>query len=256
MVRISAEVTTPNPDRKFDGVFQISSEISPLVSPAFEAGRQSETEIILSRILEKTIRRSGALDTESLCIVAGSKCWAVRADVHVLVHDGNLIDASCIATVAALQHFRRPDVEVRGGTEVIVYSLREREPVPLAMQHTPYCVTSSIFGISPSEVNGTQTASANASTTKDEIIVIDASQSEELARDASVVVGIDRHGQVSQIAKYGGMAVDPLILLKCTSLAQEKVKAIHTLVQDALAKDAKARDAGGLIAELRAENDR
>jgi exosome complex component RRP45 len=32
-------VTTPLPERKFDGVFQIFTEFSPMASPAFEIGR-------------------------------------------------------------------------------------------------------------------------------------------------------------------------------------------------------------------------
>lgn len=39
MVKISAEVVKPLEDRKFDGIFTISTELSPLASPAFEVGR-------------------------------------------------------------------------------------------------------------------------------------------------------------------------------------------------------------------------
>ena len=39
MAKISCEVVAPYPDRKFDGVFTISMELSPLASPAFEVGR-------------------------------------------------------------------------------------------------------------------------------------------------------------------------------------------------------------------------
>lgn len=39
MARISADVITPYEDRKFDGVFTISTELSPMASPAFEVGR-------------------------------------------------------------------------------------------------------------------------------------------------------------------------------------------------------------------------
>jgi exosome complex component RRP45 len=38
-VQISAEVTKPLGDRKFDGIFTIATELSPLASPAFEVGR-------------------------------------------------------------------------------------------------------------------------------------------------------------------------------------------------------------------------
>jgi hypothetical protein len=39
IARISVDVTTPPPERKFDGIFQIVTEFSPMASPAFEVGR-------------------------------------------------------------------------------------------------------------------------------------------------------------------------------------------------------------------------
>jgi hypothetical protein len=39
------------------------------------------------------LKECRAVDCESLCIVAGEKVWAVRVDVHVLDHCGNLFDA-------------------------------------------------------------------------------------------------------------------------------------------------------------------
>ena len=39
LARISAEVTQPFPDRRFDGIFTIVTELSPMASPAFETGR-------------------------------------------------------------------------------------------------------------------------------------------------------------------------------------------------------------------------
>jgi len=198
--------------------------------------RQTEQEVILSRILEKAFRRSQAIDTESLCIVAGAKCWAVRADVHVLDFDGGLTDASCIAIIAALQHFRRPDVTVDGEV-VTIYSLAEREPVPLSIMHHPICVTFSFYG------NG-------------EIVLIDASQREEQAREGEMIITMNRHGEICQIAKLGGIPMDALRLLNCTTLALEKVKDITDLISKTLQADATSRDVGGLIAELSAENER
>lgn len=39
LCRVSCEVTAPYADRKFDGIFTISTELSPMGSPAFEVGR-------------------------------------------------------------------------------------------------------------------------------------------------------------------------------------------------------------------------
>ncbi|KAK5128005.1 hypothetical protein LTR85_005122 [Meristemomyces frigidus] len=236
LAKISAEVVAPYADRKFEGVFTIACELSPMGSAAFEVGRQDQSEILLSRLLEKTIRRSGALDTESLCIVAGSKCFHIRADIHVLDHDGNLMDASCLALVAALMHFRRPDVEIHG-EEVTVFDVRERDPVRLAMQHQPFCVTTSYYD------GGA-------------IMLQDATLLEEQCRDGEIVISMNRFGEVCSIAKYGGTPVDGLSMLTCTNVALEKVKMLDKLVKDSLAADEKRRDAGGLMAELSAENDR
>ncbi|KAF2100429.1 hypothetical protein NA57DRAFT_54518 [Rhizodiscina lignyota] len=236
VVRVSCDVTAPYPDRKFDGIFNITTEFSPMASPAFEVGRPNESEVILSRILEKAIRRSSALDTESLCIIAGQKCFAVRADIHVLDHDGGLVDAACIALIAALQHFRRPDVTVEG-ENVTVYSLREREPVPLAMLHHPLCVTFSYFH-------------------SGEVVLVDATLAEEQVRESEVIVTMNRHGEICQIAKYGGSPIDAVSLLTCTSSALGKVQALWKYIQEKLDEDAKKRDAGGLMAELSAENAR
>lgn len=38
-VQISAQVTKPSDERKFDGIFTITTELSPLASPAYEVGR-------------------------------------------------------------------------------------------------------------------------------------------------------------------------------------------------------------------------
>lgn len=236
IARISVDVVTPAPERKFDGVFQIVTEFSPMASPAFEIGRPTDAEIILSRILEKAIRRSNALDTESLCIIAGQKCFALRADVHIVDHDGGLIDASCIAVMAALQHFRRPDVQVEG-EKAIILSVREREPIPLSILHQPLCVTFSYFE-------------------DEETYLVDANAAEEQVRQGQVIITMNKHGEVCQIAKYGGATVNPLALLNCTNIALEKVKQMSKFIQQKLDEDNKRRNPKGLMNELSAENAR
>lgn len=138
--------------------------------------------------------------------------------------------------MAALQHFRRPDVQVEG-EKATVLSVREREPIPLSILHQPLCVTFSYYE-------------------EGEIFLVDANLAEEQVRDAEVIVTMNRHGEVCQIAKYGGVTVDPVALLNCTSVALQKVKELSKFIQQKLDEDAKRRDAGGLMAELSAENDR
>lgn len=253
---VSAEVSVPYQDRPLDGIFSISTELSPMASPAFEANKPpTETEVLLSRLLEKTIRRSGALDTESLCLIAGQKCWSVRADVHVISHDGNLTDAACVAVVAALRHFRKPDTAVERGV-LTVYPPAEREPVPLSWLHSPFCVTFSFFGDGTSSVSAAPNDGEGRDGSAAGTVVVDASWIEEQVRSASCTISLNRHGEICQVAKLGGSPVEAVTLLQCTAIALAKVQDISALVERRLAEDAKRRDKGGLMAELRAENDR
>jgi len=71
-----------------------------------------------------------------------------------------------------------------------------------------------------------------------------------------MVITMNRYGEVCQIAKLGGVPVDALMLLNCTTTALTKVKEITDFVSKKLSEDATKRDVGGLLAELRAENER
>ena len=46
--------------------------------------------------------------------------WEVRVDIKVLNHSGNILDASSLAAITALAHFKRPDVSVDDGKITIV----------------------------------------------------------------------------------------------------------------------------------------
>lgn len=92
-----------------------------MAAASFEPGRTGPYELLLSRTLDNTLRRARALDLESLCILAKKLVWSIRVDVHFLDHDGGLVDAACVAVIAALCAFRREDVEVRGEEVEIVY---------------------------------------------------------------------------------------------------------------------------------------
>ena len=127
-------------------------------------------------------------------------------------------------------------MEVKG-EDVTVFDVREREPVRLSMQHQPFCVTFSYYDAG-------------------NVMLQDATLLEEQCREGEVIISMNRFGEVCQIAKYGGTPVDGLSMLTCTNAALERVKAFDKLVKDGLAEDEKKRDAGGLMAELSAENDR
>ena len=166
--------------------------------------------------------------------MAGSKVWSLTCTIHILDHDGNLLSAACIAAIAALSHLRIPDTSIHGG-ELTVYSDEERNPVPLALLHWPFCISFAVFE-------------------GGEKVIVDASLQEEQCSEGEVVVTANKSGEICAISKQGGVPTDALVLLGCVDTAIEKVRMLDGIVQKALDQDAMKRDV--LMAELSAENAR
>lgn len=129
-----------------------------------------------------------------------------------------------------------------------VYSLREREPVPLALLHWPLCI--SVCVLPPGPIDLASDASDS------EIFLIDPTLREEQVCDGEVQIVANREGEVCQIKKLGGAPTGAMLLLRCVEVALDKVKDLCAQIQKALDEDAKKRDKGGLMAELSAENER
>ncbi|KAF9893407.1 hypothetical protein FE257_011839 [Aspergillus nanangensis] len=236
IVRISSEVTKPRDDRPFDGIFTIALELTAMGSPAWDNGRQGDLETYVTNVLDRVVRHSNALDTESLCILKGVSCWSVRADVHITDYDGNLIDAACAGIMAGLQHFRRPDAVVKDG-QVIVYGVDERVPVALNITHKPLSITFHTFD------EGNR-------------VILDATRKEEQAAEADVIIGMNNAGDVCFLSKFSGSPVDAMVFVTKSTVAQEKVKEINGVIDKALQADLAKRAKGGMLEESRAENDR
>ena len=152
----------------------------------------------------------------------------MRADVHVLDFDGGLFDACCIATMAALHHFRRPDVSV-DGDRVTIHTMAERVPVPLSILHSPICVTFSVY--------------ADGS-----VVLLDATEKEEQVRESEMLITANDF-EVCQIAKHGGRAIDPATVVKCVQMAVSKAREINKLIKAKLAEDLASRNEQGMSAE-------
>ncbi|MEM0359568.1 MAG: exosome complex protein Rrp42 [Candidatus Hadarchaeales archaeon] len=111
MVGVKLEKGEPFPDTPNAGILVVNAELLPLASPTFEPGPPNENAIELARVVDRTIRESQMIDLEKLCIKEGEEVWAVFVDIYVLDHDGNLIDASVLASVAALYDVKPPTSE-------------------------------------------------------------------------------------------------------------------------------------------------
>ncbi|KAH9783328.1 exosome complex component RRP45B [Citrus sinensis] len=137
---VTGQLVQPYRDQANEGTLSIYTEFSLMANPSFEPGRLGEFAVELGRIVDRGLRESRAVDTESLCVLAGKLVWAILIDLHILDNGGNLVDAANIAALAALLTYRRPECSL-GGED----GLEEREPLPLIIHHLPIAVTFGFF---------------------------------------------------------------------------------------------------------------
>ncbi|GAB1287472.1 Exosome complex component RRP45 [Apodemus speciosus] len=223
--QVSCELVSPKLNRATEGILFFNLELSQMAAPAFEPGRQSDLLVKLNRLLERCLRNSKCIDTESLCVVAGEKVWQIRVDLHLLNHDGNIIDAASIAAIVALCHFRRPDVSVQG-EEVTLYTPEERDPVPLSIHHMPICVSFAFFQ------QGTY-------------LLVDPNEREERVMDGLLVIAMNKHRELCTIQSSGGIMLLKDQVFRCSKIAGVKVAEITELIQKALENDQRVRKEGG-----------
>lgn len=194
---IKIEIGTPFPDTPDEGVLTVNAELVPLASPSFELGPPSEAAIELSRVVDRGIRESKAIDMKSLVIQKGKKVQVVYVDVYVLDHDGNLIDASSMAALAALVNSKITKMEMKG--DEVVAAKGGHHQLPL--NNHPVAVT---FG------------------KIDKTIVVDPSLDEERAMSARLTVTIDKNNNLCAMQKGGLYGFTPDELKKAVHLAVAK----------------------------------
>ncbi len=132
---VKLSVGEPYPDTPDEGSLMVGAEFLPLASPEFELGPPGMQSIELARVVDRGIREAKAIDVKKLCIEKGSKIWIVSVDICTINDDGNLLDASALATLAALQDARFPKYD---GVEVN-YKEKTDEGIPL--EKLPIAIT-------------------------------------------------------------------------------------------------------------------
>ncbi|PWA79919.1 3'-5'-exoribonuclease family protein [Artemisia annua] len=214
---VTGQLVQPYRDRPNEGTFAIYTEFSPMADPSFEPGRPGDSAIELGRIVDRGLRESRAVDTESLCVIAGKLVWAIRIDLHIIDNAGNLVDAANIAALAALSTFTRPECTFGGedGQELIVHPPDEREPLPLIIHHLPVAVTFGFIG-------------------DDNIVVIDPTHYEEAVMGGSMTATLNTNGDVCAIQKAGGAGVLQSSIMQCLRIASVKAGDITSKIKNAV----------------------
>ena len=205
IVGIKIGTGTPFPDTPDTGVLTVNAELVPLASPAFEPGPPGEDAVELARVVDRGIRESKAIDLEKLCVEPGKLVFVVFVDVYVLNHDGNLIDASSIAALAALLN-----------TKMFKYTVEECEIVkkpgytPLPMDDYPVSVTFAKI--------------ANK-------LILDTGLDEEQVMDARLTITMNKDGNICAMQKGGGSGFfTKEEIFEAVKIASEKSKELRKIV--------------------------
>lgn len=202
LVGVKIETGTPYSDTPNSGVLTVNVELVPLASPSFEPGPPNENSIELARVVDRGLRESKALDVEKLCIMPGKKVLIVFVDVYVLDHDGNLFDASALASIAALTSTKMKKFKVNEEGEVEF--LEGTQPLPITNQ--------------PIEVTLGKI---------DDKILVDPSLDEEHALDCQITMAIGKEGELCAIQKRGSSTFRQEEIFHAFDIARDKAQNIR-----------------------------
>jgi len=201
IVGIKMGLGEPYPDSPDKGNLMVSSDLLPLASPRFESGPPKFKAIELPRIIDRGIRESGMIDLSKLVITPGEKVWTLFIDIYPINDDGNLVDASNLAAIAALKSAVLPGINADGNVD---YKNRTKTKIPLSEETAPIAFTFYKLG---------------------ESIILDPTREEEEACDSRITFGISSwNGQLminSSQKSAGG-----------TPFSQEEIEKIVSLLPD------------------------
>lgn len=203
LVGIKMSVGEPFPDTFDEGVLIVNAELVPVASPTFEPGPPNENAIEIARIVDRGIRESKCIDLEKLCMEEGKKVWNVNIDIHVLDHDGNLIDASALGAMAALLTAKLP----KYNGENIIYGEYDGK-VPI--KDIPIAVTVSKISNK---------------------LLIDTNLEEENALDARITITTNEKGELCAIQKGGVGFFTTEELKEAVDLSIKKSKDLRKLIK-------------------------
>ncbi|XP_011501470.1 PREDICTED: exosome complex component RRP43-like isoform X2 [Ceratosolen solmsi marchali] len=140
---IKAELACPKAESPDCGFIVPNVELAPLSSPKFRPGPPSEESQCISKLIEKILINSEAIDLKSLCIHKDKLAWVLYCDIISLDYDGSVIDACTTSLMAALKILTLPTVDYTPETGSIKIDKKNRIHIPL--KQLAICTTFAIF---------------------------------------------------------------------------------------------------------------
>ncbi|EZG89047.1 3' exoribonuclease domain protein [Gregarina niphandrodes] len=186
LARIQASQVMPWPDRPNEGMLSFSCHYGR--STTTTVGHRSPKGDHIAQVVDSVIKGSNAIDMNSLCILSGQRVWNLKVHIHVVVDDGNVLDAACMSCMAALSSFRFVDATAAGDH---AESLANADD-PLPLLHHPLTIS---FAVVPYQSK--------------KFVVADPDKGEESASAAIITIGCNPAGDICLVNKCGGTSVTP-----------------------------------------------
>ncbi|MFB6145918.1 MAG: exosome complex protein Rrp42 [Candidatus Nanohaloarchaea archaeon] len=206
IVGLKVGVEEPYSDRPDEGSIVTNAELAPMASREYESGPPQEPGVELARVVDRGIRESEAIDLGDLCIKEGEKVYTLFIDVHVLNDDGNLIDASSLGALAALQTGFIPEYDEETGT---LNRDEKARDVPL---------TSEPITVTAHKINGE--------------ILWDTTSEEEEAQDARLTVSLEKSGNVVAMQKGEKWPFSQEEIMGIVEDAEPKIREIREVLHE------------------------
>ena len=203
IVGVKMDIGEPYPDSPDEGTIIVTAELSPIASPLFELGPPGNQATELARIVDRGIRESKAIDFKKLCIKEGEKIWMIFIDIYPLNDDGNLIDASVLASLAALKHSKFPKIK---DNKVVFGEFSDKK---LELSKMPVTFT---FG----KIN--------------DKILLDLNSKEESVLDARLSISV-HEGSIHAMQKGGDKAIALEEIEKMVDISIKKEKELRNLIK-------------------------
>ncbi|KAF8602638.1 hypothetical protein BDV93DRAFT_443830 [Ceratobasidium sp. AG-I] len=140
---VKAEIAEPDLERPDQGFIVPNLDLPAICSPKFRPGPPAEEAQMLSEQIKDIFASSKAIDPTTLCIYPGKAAWVIYVDAVCVNYDGNILDATVLAVVAALQNARIPVATYDPETERTTCS--KTEQVPLVLTHMPLTTSFGVF---------------------------------------------------------------------------------------------------------------
>lgn len=201
-------------------------DFPPICNSQYRPGPPPEDAQVASLFLKEVLENSDiiAKSTPPFIKTKSKRIdWVLYIDVICLNHDGNILDASVAAVVAALNNLTVPKLSLKLSAE--------DDEDPLAFNNLEDVISVDIEDRSSIELK-CHPVSVTCGIVEDKILV-DPTFEEEKFCTSTITFVLDESNNIVHCYKPGGDGISRELIQKCTTLAKKQAKQVRQLITKA-----------------------